>query len=76
MLASKGSPDGMFVVRPHSSKPNHYALTVMYQMVPYHFEIVSQVCAYIDVCKHVLSMQILVKYLFYSPYLGNYQVCN
>ena len=43
MLASKGSLDGMFVVRPHSSKPNHYALTVMYQMVPYHFEIVSQV---------------------------------
>ena len=55
MLASKGAMDGMFVVRPHSSKPNHYALTVMFQKTPYHFEIVSEVSTYI--CKHIRTTE-------------------
>jgi tyrosine-protein kinase len=41
-LREKGGQDGHFLVRPHSTKPNHYALTAMYQNNPYHFEIICR----------------------------------
>lgn len=43
MLHENGALDGMFLVRPNSRSPNSYALTLMLDRKPYHYEIVSEV---------------------------------
>ena len=44
LLHKMGQADGSFLVRPNSRRPGYYALTLIYNQMPYHYEIVSEVC--------------------------------
>ena len=67
-LREKGSNEGLFLVRPHSSKPNHYALTVMYQNTPYHFEIVCQVRGHVEFTLATGTLAPVCLHSFISPH--------
>ena len=43
LLQKKGKADGSYIVRPNSRKPGYYALTLVYNGMPYHYEIVCEV---------------------------------
>ena len=43
LLQKTGQADGSFLVRPNSRRPGYYALTLIYNQMPYHYEIVSEV---------------------------------
>lgn len=44
MLTRRGGQgDGSFLVRPNSRRPGYYALTLVYNQMPYHYEIVCEV---------------------------------
>lgn len=42
LLQKRGLIDGSFVVRPNSRRPGYYALTLVYNQMPYHYEIVCE----------------------------------
>jgi tyrosine-protein kinase len=42
LLQKMGQADGSFLVRPNSRRPGYYALTLIYNQLPYHYEIVSE----------------------------------
>ena len=44
LLRKKGQVDGSFLVRPNSRKPAHYALTLVHNQMPFHYEIICEVC--------------------------------
>ena len=43
LLQKRGKADGSFLVRPNSRRPGYYALTLMHNQTPYHYEIVCEV---------------------------------
>ena len=43
LLQKKAKGDGWFLVRPNSRRPGYYALTLVYNNMPYHYEIVCEV---------------------------------
>lgn len=43
LLQKKGKGDGSFLIRPNSRRPGYYALTLMYNSQPYHYEVVCEV---------------------------------
>lgn len=42
LLQKKGKADGSFLARPNSRRPGYYALTLVYNQMPYHYEIVCE----------------------------------
>ena len=44
LLQKRAKGDGWFLVRPNSRRPGYYALTLVYNSMPYHYEIVCEVC--------------------------------
>ena len=48
-----GQADGSFLVRPNSRRPGYYALTLIYNQMPYHYEIVSEVSSFLYHNTHV-----------------------
>ena len=43
LLQKKGKADGSFLIRPNSRRPGYYALTLVYNSQPYHYEVVCEV---------------------------------
>lgn len=43
LLQKRAKGDGWFLVRPNSRRPGYYALTLVYNSMPYHYEIVCEV---------------------------------
>lgn len=44
MLTRRGGQgDGSFLIRPNSRRPGYYALTLVYNQMPYHYEVVCEV---------------------------------
>ena len=43
LLHKRGKADGSFLIRPNSRRPGYYALTLMHNQTPYHYEIVCEV---------------------------------
>ena len=43
LLQKRAKGDGWFLVRPNSRRPGYYALTLVYNNMPYHYEIVCEV---------------------------------
>ena len=43
LLQKRAKSDGWFLVRPNSRRPGYYALTLVYNSMPYHYEIVCEV---------------------------------
>ena len=50
LLQKRGKADGSFLVRPNSRRPGYYALTLVYNQMPYHYEIVCEVGVFVCVC--------------------------
>jgi len=44
MLTKRGHHgEGTFLIRPNSRRPGYYALTLLFNAMPYHYEIVCEV---------------------------------
>ncbi len=52
-LQRRGKADGSFLIRPNTRRPGYYALTLIYNQLPYHFEIVCEVSALAGTCNCV-----------------------
>lgn len=50
LLQKRAKGDGWFLVRPNSRRPGYYALTLVYNSMPYHYEIVCEVKECLSVC--------------------------
>ncbi len=44
-LQRRGKADGSFLIHPNTRRPGYYALTLIYNQLPYNFEIVCEVSA-------------------------------
>ncbi len=55
LLQKKGKGDGSFLIRPNSRRPGYYALTLMYNAQPYHYEVVCEVSTLSSLYYNMLS---------------------